>query len=77
MCPMGDTLTYRSTDRRTQHRIYSITNAKICRGCVHKGACTKSWSGRSIARIPLEEIRPIVQARYESPTGGDLCATSI
>jgi transposase len=69
VCPVGEILTYRSTDSRMRHRIYSITDAKICRSCVHKTACTKSWSGRNIARIPLEEIRPIVQARYESPAG--------
>jgi transposase len=69
VCPAGNLLTYRSTDTRSQHRIYSITNAKLCRGCVHFRACTKDWSGRKIARIPLEEIRPIVQARYESPAG--------
>ena len=69
VCPTGELLTYRSTDKRTRRRIYSITSAKVCRSCVHKSACTKNWSGRSIARMSLEEIRPIVQARYQSTVG--------
>jgi transposase len=69
VCPVGHLLTYRSTDTRSQHRIYSITSAKLCRSCVHRGACTKDWSGRKIARMPFEEIRPTVQARYKSSVG--------
>lgn len=69
VCPAGEILPYRSTDKRSQQQIYGITNAKICRSCVHKTSCTKRFSGRTIARIPLEEIRPIVRARFESPSG--------
>jgi hypothetical protein len=69
VCPVGNILTYRSTDRRTQHRRYSITSAKLCRGCVHFRACTKEWAGRTIVRMPFEEIRPTVQARYQSVEG--------
>ena len=68
-CPAGETLAYRSTDKKTRHRIYAIPNAKICRGCPSKAACSKSWTGRTIARVPFEEIRPVIQARYESPWG--------
>src|SRR5712691_1398859 len=74
VCPVGHLLTHRSTDARSQHRIYSITNAKLCRNCVHRPACSKDWSGRKIARMPLEEIRPIVQARYQSAAGQALYA---
>ncbi len=73
-CPVGQTLGYRSTDKRTQHRIYAVSNAKICRACPHKRACTKSLTGRTIARVPLEEIRPVVRARYESLAGQVLYA---
>ncbi len=69
VCPVGETLTYRTTGRQSKHRVYAITSAKICRQCPHKAACTTSWSGRSIARVPLEEIRPVVVARYESKAG--------
>jgi transposase len=69
VCPAGNILTYRSTDRRSQHRRYSITSAKLCRGCIHFRACTKEWAGRTIVRMPFEEIRPTVQARYQSATG--------
>lgn len=69
VCPVGETLTYRSTTKQSQHRIYGITSAKICRQCPHKAACTTNWSGRSIARAPLEEIRPAIIARYESKAG--------
>ena len=68
-CPTGQRLSYRSTVMKTHHRIYTITEASLCRRCPYFGTCTKSWTGRSIARIPLEEIRPIVQARYESAAG--------
>ncbi|MBA3916795.1 MAG: IS1182 family transposase [Acidobacteriales bacterium] len=74
VCPVGQTLAYRSTDKKTQHRIYTVANATICRTCPQKMACSKSWTGRTIARIPLEEIRPVVQARYESPAGQVLYA---
>jgi transposase len=69
VCPTGNLLTYRSTNTRTQHRQYSIMSAKLCRNCVHHNACTKDWSGRKIVRMPSEEIRPIVQARYQSSAG--------
>jgi transposase len=69
VCPVGHLLTYRSTDTRSQHRVYSITCAKLCRNCVHHTACTKDWSGRKIVRMPFEEIRPIVLARYQSAAG--------
>jgi transposase len=73
VCPVGHLLTYRSTDAR-QHRQYSITNAKLCRSCAHRAACTNDWSGRKIVRMPFEEIRPIVQARYQSAAGQALYA---
>jgi transposase len=69
VCPVGEVLTYRSMNKKMKYRIYGITNAKVCRGCIHKTACTKNWSGRTIVRMPLEEIRPIVQERYESAIG--------
>ena len=69
VCPAGNILTYRWTDRKTQNRRYSITSAKLCRGCIHFRACTKEWAGRSILRMPFEEIRPTVQARYRSTEG--------
>jgi transposase len=69
VCPIGNLLTYRSTNTRTQHRQYWITNAKLCRSCVHLSACTKSHTGRQITRAPFEEIRKTVQDRYESADG--------
>jgi transposase len=69
VCPIGNLLTYRSTDTRTQHRQYRITDADLCRACVHFAACTKSWGGRKITRAPFEEIRKTIQDRYESAAG--------
>ena len=74
VCPVGKILTYRSTSAQTHHRQYVITDAKLCRACAHFGACTKSWSGRRITRMPLEEIRKVVRDRYESPAGQALYA---
>lgn len=68
VCPAGERLSYRTTNGM-KHRIYGITKATVCRGCIYKAACTKNWLGRTIARAPLEEIRPVVQARYESADG--------
>ena len=31
--------------------------------------CARSWTGRKITRAPFEEIREIVQARYDSSAG--------
>lgn len=69
VCPVGNLLTYRSTDATTHHRKYSITTAKLCRNCVHFRACTKSHTGRQITRAPFEEIRKTVQDRYDSAGG--------
>jgi transposase len=69
VCPVGNLLTYRSTSKQTYHRLYTITDAKLCRACAHFSTCTKSWSGRNITRAPLEEIRKIIQDRYDSPAG--------
>jgi transposase len=73
-CPMGETLTYRFVSKLLKHRIYRITDAKICRACPKKTACTRRYQGREISRAPLEEIRPVVQARYESQKGQRLYA---
>jgi transposase len=73
-CPVGHLLTYRTTDQETGRRLYRITNAELCRSCVHGPACTQARAGRLIVRMPLEEIRPIVQARYQSPAGQVLYA---
>ena len=69
ICPAGKTLTYRSTTTSTQVRIYGISNAQICRTCMYQAACTKNKVGRTIARMPFEEIRAPVQAHYQSPEG--------
>lgn len=69
VCPAGNLLSYRGTEKRTQNRRYAIVSAKLCRACPHFRACTKNWAGRTILRMPFEEIRPIIQARYQSPTG--------
>jgi hypothetical protein len=68
-CPKGHRLNYRDLDKKTKHRIYRMDTADLCRRCPHFGVCTTSWTGRSIARIPYEEVRPIVKARYESAEG--------
>lgn len=73
-CPVGNRLTYRSTSEHTHHRQYAIENAKTCRGCEHFSDCTKNWSGRRVTRAPFEEIREIVQKRYESPAGQTIYA---
>jgi hypothetical protein len=74
VCPVGNILTYRSTDRRTQYRRYSITSAALCRGCIHFTACSKRGSGRTMTRMPFEEIRSTVIARYHSKMGQDIYA---
>lgn len=68
-CPTGHLLTYRSTNKKTNHRLYGITSAKLCRGCVHWGSCTKNGLGRTVDRAEFEEIRSVVQTRYESSAG--------
>ena len=73
-CPAGHLLTYRTTDKETGYRLYRITNADLCGRCVYGSACTKARAGRMISRVPLEEIRPIVQARYQSMVGQALYA---
>ena len=74
ICPAGETLSYRSTDKKLQHRIYAITTSSICRGCPYKSACTKNYYGRTIARMPFEEIRPVVIGRFQSSAGRALYA---
>ena len=69
VCPAGQTLVYRSTDKRNQYRRYSVSDVKICRSCPHQRVCTKNMTSRVLARIPFEEIRPVVEARYQSPAG--------
>ena len=69
ICPVGNLLTYRSINRQTGHRNYTITDAKLCRTCAHFSVCTKNWVGRNISRAPLEEIRKTIQDRYVSAAG--------
>ena len=39
--------------------------------------CARSWTGRKITRAPFEEIREIVQARYDSSAGQAIYARRI
>lgn len=68
LCPRGQTMTYYRTDKNNGHRLYTTAKG-VCQGCPQFGICTTNRAGRMIARMPYEEIRPIVKRRFESPEG--------
>lgn len=65
ICPEGNTLTYRSTDKHKPHKRYLIEKSSICKQCRHSKICTKSKKGRHITRLVNEEVRQKLEALYK------------
>jgi transposase len=64
-CPAGHSLTYRSTEKKTNDLRYQIKNKELCHACEHYGQCTQSKDGRSIIRLHNEEVKLKLEAQFE------------
>ena len=67
ICPEGQILPYRRTDKWKKNKVYQSTDKMICRQCHHFGECTKNLKGRQIRRLINEEMRQKLEAQYERP----------
>jgi len=66
-CPAGNTLTYRGLNRLNKSKVYCITHGKLCRQCRHFGVCTKSGTGRKLARLINDEYKQKFEKQYLEP----------
>ena len=66
-CPVGNTLTYRGLNRLNKSKVYCITHGKLCRQCRHFGACTRSGTGRKLARLINDEYKQKFERQYLEP----------
>jgi hypothetical protein len=71
-CPVGHRLRYEWTDRSNGKRHYLITRGELCHRCEHYGACTKAKKGRTIIRLPLEEVKEKLEAQYEEAASQEI-----
>ena len=65
-CPEGKTLHYQYTDEKRGKKYYRISEASVCRSCVHFGRCTTNKNGRCIMRLELEDLREKLEAQYQA-----------
>jgi len=73
-CPESHRLSYYNTDWATGKRRYRITNKKHCRVCEHYGRCTNAKCGRTIVRLPNEEVKQKLEAQYEEASSQTIYA---
>lgn len=71
-CPEGRRLDYVGVDRNNGKIHYKIRKAKWCLNCRHYGVCTEAKDGRKIVRLPNEELKEKLEARYESAAGQEI-----
>jgi transposase len=70
ICPPGHKLILSSTNKK--NKTYKISDKKICLACPHYGICTRSKTGRTIARLLKEEVRQRLEAQYEEPQSQEI-----
>ena len=74
-CPMGHTLRYVSTEKKTARNRYQITDKQLCFKCQHWGQCTTSTnSGRRILRLSNEDIKEKLEEQYKEPSSQQIYA---
>jgi transposase len=66
VCPEGHTLYYTSDDTSKNHRIYRISNKKLCSTCKNYGPCTTAGQGRKIRRLVNEDTKAILEQTYRA-----------
>jgi transposase len=65
VCPEGQLLGYRKTDKAAGKKTYQIRNGSICRNCAHWAVCTKAKEGRAITTLIDQETKKRLEAQYE------------
>jgi transposase len=73
-CPAGKRLNYVGTDRGSGKRHYRITERELCHRCQHYGPCTTAKLGRKLIRLPREEIKEKLEAKYEEAASQQIYA---
>ena len=70
LCSQGHQLTFYYLSKK--EKVYMITDKRICFACSHYSTCTKSKTGRTIARLPNEEVRQRLEAQYQEPQSQEI-----
>jgi len=65
ICPQGNILTYRGTDKHKPRKKYLIEKSHLCKQCRRFKTCTKSKYGRQVSRLINEETRQKLEAQYK------------
>lgn len=73
-CPAAQRLNYMGTDRKSGKRHYRIIDREICHRCEYYGLCTKAKFGRKIIRLPREELKEKLEAKYEQAASKEIYA---
>ena len=73
-CPLGQRLSYMGIDRGNGKRHYRIMDRELCHRCEHYGLCTRAKLGRKIIRLPLEEVKEKLEAKYEEAASQEIYA---
>ena len=66
LCPEGHALKYSSANHQKRQRVYRI-GGTTCGQCRHFGVCTNNPRGRTITRLPEEELAEKLAVQYEQP----------
>jgi transposase len=72
ICPQGHKLIFYHLNKQEKNKAYMISDKKICLACPHYGICTRSKTGRTIARLLNEEVRQRLEAQYEEPQSQEI-----
>ena len=72
ICPEGNELLYRNTNRSRNCRNYRISDVQLCRKCPHFGRCTKDRFGRSIQQFLNEDLKEKFEADYKKPESQEI-----
>lgn len=72
ICPAGNRLPFYRDSKTSKGREYRMKDFNVCLNCHHYGVCTEAKRGRSITRIPHEELKKTLENKYESKEGQDI-----
>jgi len=73
-CPEGHRLRYSYTNKMNGKRQYRMEDKKLCHRCKYFGQCTKAARGRSVIRLPNEEVKLKLEAQYEEESSQKIYA---
>lgn len=65
-CPEGQTLIWQCSDKEKKCEVYRPPKKETCKACRCYSVCTGSRKGRTIKRLQYEELKLLLEKKYES-----------